>query len=119
MMAQIKHFEGADGDDPAEYISPTPDSDAYWIRMVVGPHGSPGEESFDLLICTPLWLADKIERHGPQIGRHHLIVATLNLPKAMDFLRERIEHRLSGDSWDELAEKIARIGYWEFEDYRP
>lgn len=119
MMAQIKHFLGMDGDDPSEYVSPTPDNDAYSLRMVIGPHNSPGEESFDLTVCTPLWLAEEVHQQGPQIGRHLLVVANLDLPKAMAFLRERVEHRLSGETWHELGEKIARIGYWEFEDYRP
>jgi hypothetical protein len=119
MMAQIKHLEGIDGDDPAEYQSSNPDRDAYTLRMIVGPLDAAGEESFDVTVCTPLWLADEVDRHGPQLGRHFLIVAQLNLPKAISFLRERIEHRLSGDNWTDLASKIARIGYWEFEDYRP
>ncbi len=25
----------------------------------------------------------------------------------------------TGNSWKEVAEKIARVGYWEFEDYKP
>ena len=119
MMAQIKYFIGMDGDDPAEFVSPTPETDGYWLRMIIGPYGSPGEESFDLLICTPTWLAAEVEKNGPQIGRHHLVVANLDLPRAMSFLREQVEGRLSGETWHELAEKIARIGHWEFEDYQP
>lgn len=118
-MAGIKRFEGMDGDDPATYVSPTPETDAYHLRMIVGPHDSPGEEFFDVLVCTPLWLASEIDKHGPQIGRHHLVVGHLDMPKAIAFLRERIEHRTSASTWHELAEKIGRIGLWEFEDYRP
>lgn len=117
MMAKIKQFEGSDGGDPTEYLSPTPDCDAYALRMIVGPFDSPGEESFDVTVCTPAWLASEVDRHGPQLGRHFLIVATLDLSKAMTFLSERIEHRLSGVDWTDLAEKIARIGNWEFEDF--
>jgi hypothetical protein len=31
-------------------------------------------------------------------------------------IRKFIE-RSSGESWDEVALKVARIGFWEFEDY--
>jgi hypothetical protein len=24
-----------------------------------------------------------------------------------------------GNSWREVAEKVGRLGYWEFEDYKP
>lgn len=36
----------------------------------------------------------------------------------MDFLRMRFE-TVQADSWPELAEKLARLGHWEFEDYSP
>lgn len=32
------------------------------------------------------------------------------------FLTRRIESA-SGDTWQEVAEKVARLGRWEFEDY--
>jgi hypothetical protein len=52
------------------------------------------------------------------IGRHRLIVEHLDLPLAEQFLSDQIE-RLDEPSWPELAAKIARLGHWEFEDYRP
>ena len=52
-----------------------------------------------------LWLKDEVERHGPQIGRHLLVVQTLDLIKTMSFLRDRIENQLSGENWTELGTK--------------
>lgn len=104
--------------DVNSYISMEPDADGIWVRFIIGPDNGPGEESFDVLVCTPLWLREVIEADGPQIGRHRLIVGTLDLPDAIRFLRSRFEACEAAD-WPALAEKLGRIGYWEFEDYRP
>ena len=103
--------------DVDSYISIKPDSDGIWIRFIVGPDDGPGEESFDVLVCTPLWLRSVIENEGPQIGRHRLIVNALNLAEAIRFLKPRFETIEAAD-WSALCEKLGRLGFWEFEDYR-
>ncbi|MCM3657274.1 immunity 8 family protein [Agromyces mediolanus] len=105
--------------DIATYVSPDRRNDAVWLRMLVGPAGESGEESFDVLVCTPLWLADDaVARDRPRIGRHLLIVEELDLRVACDFLCASVES-VVGDDWNAIGERIARIGYWEFEDYHP
>lgn len=86
--------------------------------MLVGPVDGPGEESFDVLVCTPAWLARIASEEGPQIGRHRLILEYLDLRIAEAFLRRQVE-RLEAPTWNELAAKLSRLGYWEFEDYQP
>lgn len=114
----IKGFEGPDGEAPGSYVSPDLLDDSFWLRMLVGLSDGPGEESFDVLVCTPAWLARTVAADGPQVGRHRLIVEMLDLGRAEIFLRRQIE-RLEAPTWGELADKIGRLGYWEFEDYRP
>jgi hypothetical protein len=106
VRAVVKGFEGPDGEEPGSYVSPDPFDDSFWLRMLVGPSGGPGEESFDVLVCTPAWLARAVVEHGPQIGRHRLVVERLDLPAAEAFLRRQIE-RLEAATWDELAGKLA------------
>lgn len=84
---------------------------------MVGPMGGPGSESFDILVCTPKWLAQVCEKDGFVVGRHHLIVSNYNYSLLSSTIKELVEHH-SGDTWREVAEKVGRIGYWEFEDYR-
>ena len=43
-------------DDPSEF--------ALLARMIVGPSGPPGEESFDVTVCSPEWLAKKCDEVG-------------------------------------------------------
>ncbi len=36
----------------------------------------------------------------------------------LSFLQRRVAS-FEADTWPELATKLSRLGYWEFEDYRP
>ena len=52
-------------------------------------------------------------------GRHTVIttVDTFTEHCLRAFLTRRGENT-SGETWNEVAEKVARLGLWEFEDYR-
>ena len=44
-------------------------------RMIAGPPDTPGEESFDVTVCSPEWLAKTCrEVGGIYSARHHLVV---------------------------------------------
>lgn len=76
-----------------------------------------GEESFDMLICTPQWL---IANHTPSdiiIGRHYLIVFEYNYQRIYSKLQSLIEG-FEASNWDEIGLVIGRLGKWEFEDYQ-
>lgn len=115
MRAVLRSVYSTDVD---AYIPADPENGGVWIRLLVGPADGPGEESFDVLVCTPLWLRGVIAKKGPQIGRHRLIVDPLDLSKAKEFLRRQVES-VEAPDWPTLAGKLARLGYWEFEDYQP
>ena len=99
------------------YSSADPSNDGVWLRLMIGPADGPGEESFDILVCTPAWLSREVKSHGPQIGRHHLVVETMVLSDVADFLR-RVVESVEGDDWSDVGSKLSRLGRWEFEDYR-
>lgn len=103
--------------DVDTYVPDDPEKDGVWLRFIVGPADGPGEESFDILVCTPLWLREVVANEGPQIGRHHVIVDPFDLTQAKEFIRGKFESAEAPD-WSILGDKLARIGHWEFEDYR-
>ena len=115
MKAVVRSVSSADIDVDG-YVPENPELDGVWIRLLIGPADGPGEESFDVLVCTPLWLRDVVAKEGPQIGSHHLIVDPLDLKVAKDFLLRQVE-AVEADDWPTLGEKLGRLGYWEFEDY--
>jgi hypothetical protein len=68
-------------------------------------------------VITPAALNKLLEDTPFLIGRHYLIVQAFDFDAVSRFLRRQVE-RLDADSWSDLAQKIGRIGFWEFEDYR-
>ncbi|WP_348804212.1 Imm8 family immunity protein [Gordonia sp. VNQ95] len=117
MKAEIKSWYSADV-DVATYQSQDPGNDAVSVRILCGPLGQPGEESFDILVCTPDSLKPELEAGVPRLGRHTLLQGRLDLPAAYKFIDEYVSS-VEGKDWTEVAEKLARLGKWEFEDYRP
>ena len=85
------------------------------VQAMFGPEGGEGEESFDILVCNPAWVAQRAAK-GVFSGRHHLVVLNLNAVAIRTFLIESAK-ACSAATWDEVAQKLARIGKWEFEDY--
>jgi hypothetical protein len=86
------------------------------VQAMVGPAGSRGEESFDILVCSPSWLEANI---GDEIidGRHHLIMQNYDYKKLWDYIASYCSNQ-SGRDWQEIAGRLALLGKWEFEDYR-
>jgi hypothetical protein len=109
MRAQVRGFLVVD--DPDESPGPV------LVQVFAGPADGPGEESFQVEVVSVDALASMLE-HSPVLpGRHLLIMRDLDLRVAEAFLRARFEE-LSAETWPELAEKLGRIGSWEFEDYQ-
>lgn len=115
--AEIRRLHSPDIPDLATY-QPVDEEFGFLLQVIAGPAGQDGEESFDLTVCTPGWLSDKIRPSGMLVGRHLLIVCRYDYLALRHFLVDYCQH-CRGDSWGEVAEQLGRLGKWEFEDYRP
>jgi hypothetical protein len=87
------------------------------IQAMFGSEGGEGADTFDFEVCNALWLKEKAQG-GPLSGRHYIVVSHFNIGEITAWLNE-IASNISGDTWQEVAEKIGRYGQWEFEDYTP
>lgn len=116
MRYEVRHLLTPDI-DPDTFVPDDPDRFVFLVQMLAGPLGERGEESFQFLVCTPGWLQEQVERDGAMNGRHHVIVTTFNWPYLQDYF-DRLVERCTGEDWNEVATKLSRYGYWEFEDYR-
>lgn len=117
MRAVVHRFHSPDA-DLDHFVPDDPEDVGLLVQMVVGPAGKPGEESFDVVVCTPRWLDRWVLEEGPLIGRHHLIIGRWDAARIRLYLTEAVQSE-EAPTWPELATKISRIGKWEFEDYRP
>lgn len=86
---------------------------------MVGPQDASGEESFDLTVCSPEWLAERCRDGAPMDGLHHVIVDWESFDERV--LRHWIEdrvHAVEAATWQGIANRLCRLGWWEFEGYR-
>lgn len=117
MKARVRSLFSTDIDSPlSAYVPPDSGHFALLVRAMVGPDEGPGEESFDILVCTPSWIAQLCEERGFIIGRHHLVVNRYDWRYIEATLKSLIENS-SGDSWSQVASKLAQLGHWEFDEY--
>jgi hypothetical protein len=90
----------------------------FLLQAMFGPEEGEGEESFDMMVCTPEWLTRELTRKKIITGRHHLIVEEYDLQAIRSFL-SAFGRKCEGNTWKDVALKLSRIGKWEFEDYTP
>lgn len=116
MKPELKRLHSPDIDDLKNFFPSESDDFGFLLQIMVAPEGVDGEESFDVEVCTPKWL-EKTHSQAPIIsGRHLLIVREYNYHKILNFIKEYLSD-CSGKDWLAVAEKISRLGKWEFEDY--
>lgn len=98
--------------DPAAFV--------FGARLLVGPADGPGEESFELTVCSPQWLAVQCRSGEPVSGLHHVIVGqdTYDERVLRDWLEARV-HAAEAATWDGIAGQLRLLGSWEFESHRP
>lgn len=117
MKPIIKNFFSPDIDIPlSDYVPISSDNFCFLATLIVGDEKLGGEESFDIIICTPQWLNSNHDVSDIIVGRHYLIVFEYNYQHIYSKLKSLVEN-IRGDNWDEIGLKISRIGKWEFEDY--
>jgi hypothetical protein len=114
MQAVLKGLHSTDIADVATYVPDEEDNFGFVLRAMIGPMNSEGEESFDIMVCTPRWLLDKYGTSDVLLGLHKLIVFKYDYLRLRQFI-EKYLMRCSGDTWQEIAQKVSLLGQWEFE----
>lgn len=118
MRAALKGLHSPDIEDLTKYCPKSPEKFCFLLQAMVGPASQEGAESFDIVVCTPQWLAEHCKYDEVLVGRHHLIVMEYNFGRIAHALQSLVE-QCTGETWAEVGQKVSRIGKWEFEDYVP
>jgi Immunity protein 8 len=117
MKARVKGLHSPDVPDLTRHVPAVRDDFAFLLQILAGPAEADGEESFDVFVCTPTWLRNNHQPTDIVMGRHKLIVFEYDYGRLWTFITSVIES-CEGATWQELAERIGRLGKWEFEDYQ-
>jgi Immunity protein 8 len=115
MRAKLKRIHSPDVFDLASWEPPT-ESFAILLQLMVGPDGDPGEESFDLTLCSIGWLEELLRTESIVDLRYHLLVERYDFRQLTTFLEDRVS-TCAGSTWGEVALQVGRLGRWEFESY--
>jgi hypothetical protein len=116
MKAVLRRMHSPDVRDLERFM---PDSDVFvlLVQFLFGSDENDGEESFDAIVCSPKWIEKKVDELGIMDARHHIIMKQFDIKVLREFVTE-FSNGCSGEKWEDVAEKLARLGHWEFEDYR-
>jgi len=104
MQAVLKGLHSPDIADVENYLPHEEDNFAFLLQVMVGPMEGEGEESFDIIVCTPKWLIEKYRPSDILLGLHKLIVFKYDYPAVREFI-EKFLLRCSGNTWEEIAKK--------------
>lgn len=88
------------------------------VRAMIGPRSAPGEESFDLEVCSPSWLSMEARAGSAVLGRFRLFMTTFDVDVIERYILSLID-QAEGRDWLEVRAKLARWLHSEFEDYVP
>ncbi|PVE57301.1 immunity 8 family protein [Rhizobium rhizogenes] len=116
MRAQLKSLTTSDI-DPRTYWPDEEDDFGYYVQATIGPEGEDAGDVFGFQVCTPKWISRELLTDGSIFARHMLIVAEYDY-QAVSKLISALCERTMGTDWQDIAHKLGRYGYWEFEDYR-
>src|SRR5689334_16551742 len=105
MRAKLKRLHSPDVHDLEGFVPPMPDDFGFLLQMMVGREDSSGEESFDVIVCTPRWLERRYAKNKLTPLRHHLLVFEYHYEGMLGELKRLVES-YDGKDWQELAEKI-------------
>ncbi|AYM81031.1 hypothetical protein G6L67_07635 [Agrobacterium tumefaciens] len=117
MRAQLKSMMTSDI-DPETYWPDREDDFGFYVQATIGPEGENVGDVFGFQVCTPKWISKRLEVEGMIFARHMLIVAEYDYRAVFKRISDLCQ-KTTGSDWQDIAIKLGRYGYWEFEDYQP
>lgn len=117
MKPNLKHIHSPDVNDLETYLPKELDDFCLLVQATIGLPNDNSGESFDFLVCTPKWIETLLENQKYVLGKGYIVVREFNYNLLIETIQSLCD-RISGDDWITVANKLARYGQWEFEDYK-
>lgn len=115
MKAVLKQIFSLVVDDLETFSPKIKDHFGFSIRLVFEGDTGLGEDCFDVVVCSPKWISQQLNKVGILNARHHLVMSEFDYPKLISYVRE-FTLTCRGEEWSDVAKKLSRLGKWEFED---
>lgn len=117
MRAALKRLHSPDIYDLESYIPLEKENFGFLLQAFIGPKDIEGEESFDIELCTPQWINEKLDKLNIMKGCHLLIVKEYNFTNIRNYINGYVE-KCYGENWIDIANQLSAIGRWEFDNYK-
>jgi hypothetical protein len=118
MRAELKALHSPDVQDLENWQPTDPERFGFLLQAMIGPFCGQGMESFDIQVCTPAWFGQNmLSDVDLRTGEHIIFMSRYDYRALVGFI-ERYCHRCEGETWRDVAQRLGRLGRWEFEDYR-
>jgi len=115
IKATLRYLHSPDVPDLESFLPAEPQHFGILVQAFIGSSDTSIEESFDFMVCTPDWLSERLEKEKYLFGRHYLFVQTYNYQTIWQAISGLCGQFIDSE-WVNVAQKIGRYGYWEFED---
>lgn len=116
MKAQLKNIDTSDINIDTYY----PEDEkcfGFYIEAIIGPDSEKGGDIFGFQICSPKWLLLK-HSETDVIFCHNMIIV---FEYDFNTIKQKISdlcNKTAGENWNDIAQKIAKFGAWEYENYQ-
>ncbi|HTI09927.1 MAG TPA: immunity 8 family protein [Puia sp.] len=117
MLSEVRSITSTEIIDLDTYRPIDLKSFSFLLTVSVGAKGTIGQDLFNIEVCTPQWLMDNHNQAEFVLGRRKLIVFEFDMQRILGKINS-VFNGCYGKDWNEIAIKLSRIGYWEFEDYK-
>ena len=114
----IKAIVSPNIEDLPDYSPEEEDNFGFLLQLLIGLENEQGMESFQIIVCTPKWFAERYAKDSFVLARNHVMVFNYDYNALIDFINLNVRNS-RGESWQEIANKLSRFAYWEFENYNP
>jgi len=84
------------------------------LEIFVGFEASPGEERFDLTVCTPHWILELLKEDDPMMGHGIIIVSNYSYPQIVEYIKSYVKMCV-GSNIDDAMRRVGLLGEWESE----
>jgi hypothetical protein len=116
MRAELRGIWTSEWEQPRAFEPDDPSDFGLYVRAMVGEAGGIGEESFDILVCSPSWLESDQLTKGFRWGHGTLLMRRWDPDLLERAVCDLVAHA-EGESWNVIGERLARFAQWEFSDY--
>jgi hypothetical protein len=111
VRASILSYDCADLDPIQNWVPDDPYDVDFWMNFTIGPD-TKGGDNFQVHIVTPNNLQDK------DSDKHAIVVKEYEFSSVLKAVENMLDQS-QGENWSEISEKLSKLMYWEFEDYKP